>query len=145
LRPRRAARSLFRASSNRRGAAVVEFAVVAPLLVLLLLGMIEVGRAMMIGEATSGAARVGARAAVITGATNAGIANTVASYLQACGIKGATTVVSVNGAAGADLSAAKTGDAIQVTVQAPMDANSWVASSFFDSKRISGVATFVKE
>lgn len=107
--------------------------------------MIEVGRAMMIGEAVSGAARVGARAAVITGATNASVANTVASYLQACGIKSATTAISINGAAGADLSAAKTGDAIQVKVQAPMDANSWVSTSFFDSKHIPGVATFVKE
>lgn len=99
----------------------------------------------MIAEAASGAARVGARAAVITGATNAGVANTVSSYLQACGIRGAATIVIVKGAAGADLSAAKTGDAIQVTVQAPMDANSWVASSFFDSKCILGTATFVKE
>ncbi len=145
LCPARAARSIAAANSKRRGAAVVEFAVVSPLLVLLLLGMIEVGRAMMIGEVTAGAARVGARAAVITGATNTGIANTVSSYLQAGGVRGAATTISVNGAAGVDLSAAKTGDAIQVTVQAPMEANSWVSSTFFDSKCISGTATFVKE
>ena len=100
---------------------------------------------MMIGEVTAGAARVGGRAAAVTGATNAGVANLVSSYLQAGGVKAATTTIRINGAAGADLSAAKTGDAIQVQVQAPMDANSWIPSSYFDAKNISGVATFVKE
>lgn len=131
--------------SRRRGAATVEFAVVLPLLLVMLLGIIEMGRAMMVGEVTAAAARLGARAAVISGATNSQVVSTVSTYLQAGGVKNATTVVSVNGASGADLSTASAGDAIQVLVQAPMNSNAWAVNSFFSSKSISGVATFVKE
>ena len=123
----------------------MEFAVVLPLLLVMLLGIIEMGRAMMVGEVTAASARLGARAAVISGATNAQVVGKITAYLQAGGIKNATTVISVNGAAGADLSTASAGDAIQVTVQAPMNSNAWAVNSYFNSKSISGVATFVKE
>ncbi|HUY88331.1 MAG TPA: TadE/TadG family type IV pilus assembly protein [Pirellulales bacterium] len=130
---------------RRTGTATVEFAVVLPLLLVMLLGIIEMGRAMMVGEVTAAAARLGARAAVISGASNAQVASLVSAYLQAGGIKNATTVININGAAGADVSTASTGDAIQVTVQAPMNSNAWAVNSFFNSRRISGAATFVKE
>jgi Flp pilus assembly protein TadG len=46
---------------NERGAAAVEFAFVAPLLVLLLAGIAEFGRAYYVQTTLSGAAREGAR------------------------------------------------------------------------------------
>ena len=54
-------RSLFR---HRRGQSMVEFAVLAPVFFLLLLGTIDLGRAVYIYDAISNAAREGARAGV---------------------------------------------------------------------------------
>jgi Flp pilus assembly protein TadG len=51
-----------RAPAPDRGAAAVEFALVAPLLLVLLLGIVEFGRAYGVEAALSQAAREGARA-----------------------------------------------------------------------------------
>lgn len=48
---------------GRRGAATVELAVVAPILVLLLLGTIDVGQFVNVGQTVSNASREGARVA----------------------------------------------------------------------------------
>ncbi len=55
--------------SNRVGAAVVEFAVVAPFLMLMLIGMIEFGRAMIIQQNVTTAAREACREATLPNAT----------------------------------------------------------------------------
>src|SRR5947209_283568 len=58
------------ADSNRRwGAAAVEFAIVAPLLVSLVLGLIEFGRVLMVEQILTNAAREGCRTAVLDGST----------------------------------------------------------------------------
>jgi len=53
----------------RRGAAVVEMAVVAPLFILALVGMLELGYAYMVKQTTTLAAREGSRAGVLPGGT----------------------------------------------------------------------------
>ena len=55
---------------NRQGAAVVEFAVVAPIFSMLVFGMIEFGRAIMVEQILTNAAREGARVAVLDSATS---------------------------------------------------------------------------
>ncbi len=50
--------------ANRCGAAAVEFAIVAPVFFLLVIGMIEIGRALMVQQVLINASRVGARQAV---------------------------------------------------------------------------------
>ena len=55
--------------TNRVGAAVVEFAVVAPFLMLMLIGMIEFGRAMIIQQNVTTAAREACREATLPNAT----------------------------------------------------------------------------
>ncbi|MGB6041722.1 MAG: TadE family protein, partial [Pirellulales bacterium] len=50
---------------KRRGVAAVEFALVAPLFVLMVMGMIEVGRAIMVQQVLTNASREGARRAVL--------------------------------------------------------------------------------
>ena len=73
---------------SRTGAAVVEAALVLPLLLLLIFGVIEYGwvllRTQQITNATRQAARVGAR----PDATNAEVADTAANLLAAVGIQG---------------------------------------------------------
>ena len=54
---------------TRRGAAVVEMAVVAPLLLLLVLGTVEMGWMLLVRHTVSMAAREGARASTLPSAT----------------------------------------------------------------------------
>lgn len=53
-------------SSNFKGQALVEMAIVLPLLLLLVMGIFEFGRAMYIKNTLTHAARAGARTAVVT-------------------------------------------------------------------------------
>jgi Flp pilus assembly protein TadG len=67
---------------ERRGAAVVEMAIVAPLLCTLLLGIIEYGWVFSVRQALTNAAREGARTAALAGSTSADVQNRVSSFLQ---------------------------------------------------------------
>jgi Flp pilus assembly protein TadG len=55
---------------RRIGAAAVEFAVIAPVMFMLVLGIIEVGRALMVVHLLSDVARESARYAVVTEGSN---------------------------------------------------------------------------
>jgi len=72
-----------RKSTRRRGGAVVETAVVAPLFLGMMLGMTEFGSAFLIRQTVTNAAREGARVGALPGATlsdvNAAVAETMAS------------------------------------------------------------------
>ena len=69
--PRTPVRSLhFRKRLLRRGAAVTEFAIVAPVFFMMVIGFIEFGRALMVQQVLINASRVGARMATTTGATS---------------------------------------------------------------------------
>jgi Flp pilus assembly protein TadG len=71
---------------KRRGAATVEFAIVAPILFLLVFGMIEYGRALQVKQVLTNTAREGARHFADEGATAEDAEETVAVYLAKCGI-----------------------------------------------------------
>ena len=60
------------ASRRRRGQALVEFALVAPLFFLLLFGIIEAGRFIFYYETLNNATREGARYAIVNGANTIG-------------------------------------------------------------------------
>lgn len=111
---------------DRRGASVVEFAFMAPLLFLLTFGMIDVGRAVMVQNLLTNAARDGARTAVLEGATVSEVVSQVESYLAASTISGVTVTVSPDPLSSADL-----GDPVSVTVQVPFDTVSWLPSSMY--------------
>lgn len=57
--------TLFRRNSDERGAAAVEFALVLPVLIILLLGMVEFARVFNVQISLSNAAREGARTMAI--------------------------------------------------------------------------------
>src|SRR4051812_47359519 len=75
---------------NRRGAAVVEFAVVSPVFFLLVFGMIEYGRMVMVQQLLTNAAREGARVGVLDNSTASDVTTAVNSYLTAAKITTAT-------------------------------------------------------
>ena len=109
-----------------RGVAAVEFAVVAPILFLLIFGMIDVGRALMVQNLLTNAARDGARAASLDGVTAVDVEAQVTSFLAALHIPGASVTVTPN-----PLTSAASGDPVKVSVQVPYASVSWLPSSFF--------------
>jgi Flp pilus assembly protein TadG len=111
--------------NKRQGAAAVEFALIAPLLVTLILGMIEFGRLMMVEQVLTNAAREGCRTAVVIGGSTSNATSAVATYLNGSGISGQTVTVSP------DPSAALNGDPITVTISVPFSSVSWLASPFW--------------
>ena len=97
----------------------MEFAVVAPLFLLLLAGIIEFGQAFSIEHAISNASRRGARAAIVDDATNSQVRQMIETHCVASlGVNAGdvTIEIAVNGSTGADLSQAEEGDEISVTV-----------------------------
>src|SRR5437588_7312275 len=83
---------------KRRGVVAMEFAIVASLLFILLLGMIEFGRAMMVLNVVSNAARAGARAGSLSSGNYASATAAAGAVLTAAGITATPTyTVTVNG------------------------------------------------
>jgi Flp pilus assembly protein TadG len=120
LRLRRGNRRL-----NRCGAAAVEFAIVAPVFFLLVIGMIEVGRAMMVQQVLINASRVGARQASTAGATTLAVETAVKDYATS------VAVPSVSVSVTPDPVAAKSGDTMTVTTSVNYNNVSWLASPWF--------------
>jgi Flp pilus assembly protein TadG len=69
-------------SQQRRGAAVVEFALVVPLFFTVVFGIIEFGQGFMVAQLLNSAAREGARVAMLPGSTNAEVEATVLQILE---------------------------------------------------------------
>jgi Flp pilus assembly protein TadG len=82
---------LSRRCKSEDGAQLVEFAIVLPLLLLVVLGIAEFGFIFQRFEVLTNAAREGARMAVLPGYTNADIENRVVAYATAGGVPGFTT------------------------------------------------------
>jgi len=76
-------------TKKRKGSAMVEMALVLPLLILLLVGIVEFSRVLMVKQVITNAAREGARAASIrlddAGAISTAF-NTSRNYLSASGV-----------------------------------------------------------
>ena len=115
---------------KRRGAAAVEFALVAPVFFLMVFGMIEFGRMVMVQQVITNASREGARLAVLDSPTpTAGVvANTVENYLQNAGISGGSVTIDPS-----EPTTAGYGDPVTVTVRVPFGSVSWLPSPMFIS------------
>jgi len=133
-----------RPGSKRRGAAVVEFAVVAPLLFMLLLGTVEMGRFVMIGQLTESAASIGGREAAKTATESSGdVTESVAGYLQNAGVPSDAVTVSVDPTSLYYLDA---GDDITVTVQVSFAEVTWLPPFFLPADlQVQGTAVVARE
>ena len=112
---------------KQRGAAAVEFAVVAPIFVLLLFGMIEYGRMVMVQQMLTNATREGARRAVLDGTTVARVKSTVRDYLSGGHIAVDDSEITVN----PDPTNAAPGDPVTVSLTVPFSRVSWLPSPMF--------------
>jgi Flp pilus assembly protein TadG len=114
---------------NRRGAAVVEFAIVAPIFFLLIFGMIEFGRVVMVQQLLTNASREGARLGVLNDSTSTQVKDKVVSYLA--GTKITIAASNVNVVYAADSSGGGGGESVTVTVSVPFNQVSWLPSPMF--------------
>lgn len=115
----------------RRGAAAVELALLLPLILILLLGMWEVGRMIEMQQLLTNAAREGGRQASTGNLTNAQTAQVVRDYLSNAGVPITNLTVTVtNLTSGTDVSAAAQLDQLSVTVTLPCADVRWVALNY---------------
>jgi Flp pilus assembly protein TadG len=128
----------------RRGAAVLEFALVAPLVFLFVLALIELGRGLMVTHILTKAARQGCRVGIIEGKSTSVITTAVNNALSSVGISGDSVTVQVNDGA-ADALAANAGDEITVLVMVPVNRITWVPVTNFLSGSLSGQYTLRRE
>jgi Flp pilus assembly protein TadG len=106
--------------------AAVEFALVAPVFLVLIFGMIEFGRAIMVQQTITNASREGARVAVLDGTTTTLVTTTINNYLSNCQIAGATVSMLPT-----TPSTAAYGDPVTVTVSVRFEDVSWLPSPWF--------------
>jgi Flp pilus assembly protein TadG len=106
---------------KRRGSAVVEAAVIAPLMVLAMFGMVEVGQVYHIKQTVALASREGARAGALPGGDYNDVQNAVAAAMAGPNLTGYTLTTNV-----ATLSATDT--QVSVTVSMPFDRASFTGS-----------------
>jgi Flp pilus assembly protein TadG len=109
--------------------AAVEFAIVAPVFILMILGMIEIGRAVMVQQIITNASREGARVAVLPGSTASEVTTRVESILTSSGINGATVAILNEAGQSMNPEDAGFGDVIDVTVSVPFNQVSWLPAS----------------
>ena len=110
----------------RRGVAAVEFALVAPVFFLVVLGIIEFGRMAMVQQVLTNAAREGARVGVLDGSTKAKVVNAASQYLDGAAVTTATVDVSPD-----PPDSAGYGQPVTVTVTVLFDDVSWLPAPFF--------------
>jgi len=128
---------------KRLGAAVVEFAVVAPVFFLLVFGMLEFGRMVMVQQVLTNASREGARAAVLDGATASSVTNQVTSYLANSSISGSNLTVTVDPS---PPNSAAAGEAVTVTISIPFRQVSWLPTPMFiGSKQMTAATSMRRE
>lgn len=86
-------RRLRHRAPDESGAELIEFALVFPLLLLVLLGIIDFGFLFQRYQVVTNAAREGARVAVLPGYSDADVQYRVNQYLQASGLDAVTPTV----------------------------------------------------
>jgi Flp pilus assembly protein TadG len=139
-----------RLPDRRRAAAAVEFGVVLPILLVMLLGIWEVGRVLQVRQILNNAAREGARQAASGQISDPQVKIAVCAYLKNAGLPDYSTlpdtVVTVSNLThpGTDSLAATSLDQIRVTVSIPSKDVRWVVANYFtpDSFRVSDSAVW---
>jgi Flp pilus assembly protein TadG len=123
---------------------MVEAAIVLPVLILLVFGLIECSRLGMVAQILSTAAREGCRVAVIDGNTSTDVTNRVNQVLSNSVINGVTTTLTPT-----DVTTVHSGDnpnTVQVTLSVPYRQVTWLPSPYlFQNSTVTASATMSSE
>jgi len=127
-----------RIRQTRRGAHIVEMALVLPILIMVVFGIIEFARANQIRQAVKQAAYEGARVGITMDASVANVQTQANSVLSSVGITGSTVTVSPNPLTSATAF-------VTVTVSASATANGWFMKYFTPGQAITAAVTLESE
>lgn len=131
-------RSLVRRHPKRRGVEVVEFALVLPLIVMLLLGAIEAARAVMVVHALQEAAQAGCRVYSVKGTTQADATAMINEAMTRARVT--NYMVAFKPAMKDDVDVS--GEPVTVTVSASFANVAWLSPRFFLGKSLRGSCVF---
>ncbi len=148
-------RSSNRSSAPRRcGAVTVELALVLPIFLMLVFGIIEFGRGFMVGQLVTNAAREGARRAIVDGSTNSDVSTFIKNFMHSSSnVKTAdvSVTIAVTPAAGNpanptnNLATCLSRDLVTVTVVIPFNKVALIGGKYLAGKNLSGKAAMRHE
>ncbi len=132
---------------NRRGAAMLEAAIVLPFFLLLILGILEFGRAVMLHQITTNACREAARHAITPGAVQANVTNICEDYLESANISETGRSIGILDSSGtaASLSSIQPHEEVTVFIDIPFDENSWGLLTWLIGKSLRSEVTMRRE
>ena len=130
----------------RRGAAVVEMALVLPIFLMVTMGIIEFGRAMWVSNMVANSAREGARMATLDGSSNTQVQNAVKDFLTSTlGVASGdvSTSITITPATGNpnpnnQCANATSKDLISITVSLPFNKVALVPGEYLAGKNLVG-------
>jgi Flp pilus assembly protein TadG len=125
---------------SRRGAAVVEFAVCLPVILLIVLGSIEAASMLFLRQALIQSAYEGAKVAIRDNGNNADATTAIENVAAGRRLNDVEVEFSPK-----NVSKAKQGEFISVTISAPGDSNSFIPFGPFKNRIVSARAVMVKE
>ena len=125
---------------RRRGAAVVEFAVCLPVIMLIVLGSIEAASMLFLRQALVQSAYEGAKVAVRQSGNNTDATQAIENVAAGRRLNGVSIEFTPS-----DVSTAAQGEPITVLISAPGDSNSFIPFGPFKNRIVAARAVMVKE
>lgn len=124
----------------RRGIAAVEFAVVSPMFVLILLGTIEACSMVFLRQSVELSSYEATRVAIVKNTTEAQVKQAAKNVLDARKVKDYSITITP-----ANFQEAAYGTFIQVEVKVPCSSNSLIPAMFYSGKDMVGLVEMMKE
>ena len=130
-----------------RGAAMLELALVLPILLMLFFGIIEVGRMMMLNQVTTNAAREGSRRAILPGMTNENVEAIINDYLDRGSISNTGRSIQILDEFGTQsvISDIKSHSQVVIEITIPYNENSFGFTRIFGSTNLTSRSTMRRE
>lgn len=140
-------------SCPRRGAAMVEMALVMPVFVMVALGIIEFGRALWVANMVTNAAREATRSAVLDGSTNSSVTQAARDFLTSTlnvpandvSVTISVTPATGNPNPGGEVANSNTRDLIEVAIAIPFNKIALVPGNYLSGKTLTGRAAMRHE
>ena len=133
--------------THRTGAVMLEMAIVLPIFLLLVLGIIEMGRVMMLNQMATNACREASRRAIVPGEAHGNVLKAAHKYLDASGVKQTGRVVEIRDSSGSvvDLSNINAHESVTVRIEFPYSENTWGFTSIMGGRKFASQSTMRRE